>query len=115
MTPAASGAQSSWPGRRRACLRRDWCRFESSRACLADRLGRVARLGFSTCNPWANRARRRSSASSRLRAWDRESDAVARATGPNFSNNLARWRGPSDGEVATGKRTSTRVSDVLAC
>ncbi len=75
----------------------------------------VARRGGSTCNASANRDRSRSSASSRLRACERESDAVARATGPRRSSSRARWRGPSDGEVATGKRTSTRVSDVLAC
>ena len=65
-------------------------------------LGRPARLrwraaGGSTCSAAARRERSRSSASSRLRACERLSDAVARATGPSRSSSRARWRGPSDG------------------
>ena len=82
---------------------------------MAERLGRVARRGFSTFSASASLVRRRSSAFSRLRAWERESDDVALATGPSRSSRRARWRGPNEGDVATGKRTSTRVSEVLAC
>ena len=63
----------------------------------------------------AKRERSRSRASSRLRACERLSDAVARATGPSLSSSRARCRGPSEVDVAIGNRTSTRVSDVLAC
>ena len=78
-------------------------------------MGLVARRGRSTLKPSARRVRSRSRAISRLRACERLSDAVARTTGPSFSSSRARCRGPRDGDPATSKRTSTRVSDVLAC
>ncbi len=39
----------------------------------------------------------------------------ARATGPRRSSSRSRCRGANDVDVAIGNRTSTRVSDVLAC
>ena len=50
-----------------------------------------------------------------LRRWERESETTTRTTGPNASRRRARWRGPSDGDAATSKRTSTRVFAVFAC
>ena len=43
------------------------------------------------------------------------SEAVARTTGPSCSRRRARWRGPRERDSATLNRTSTRVSEVLAC
>ena len=63
--------------------------------------------------PADRRAGRR--ARSRLRACDRSSEATTRTSSPSRSSRRARWRGPSDGDPATSKRTSARVSAVLAC
>ena len=71
--------------------------------------------GRSTASPRAIFSLSRSSATSRLRACERESAAVARTTGPSRSSRRARCRGPSDVDASTSKRTSTRVSDVFAC
>ena len=51
-------------------------------------------------SPASSLAASRSSASSRLRAWERDSDALARTTGPRRSSRRARWRGPSVGRGA---------------
>ena len=82
----------------------------------APRPGFVAtRRGGSTCRPASSFARSRSRATSRLRACERLSELVARTTGPRRSSSSSRWRGASDEEAATSNRTSTRVSEVLAC
>ena len=68
-------------------------------ACAA-RVGLVGRRGgIDPQRPRASCPRKRSRASSRLRACERESDAVARTTGPRRSSSRARWRGPSDADV----------------
>lgn len=101
-------------GRRRRLV---WARrpLASSRRRWEPRVGRVGRRGVATTRPPASRARRRSRARFRLRAWDRSSDATARTSGPKRSSRRWRWPGRSEGDRATSKTTSTRVSEVLAC
>ena len=77
--------------------------------------GRVGRRGLSTCRASATRARKRSTASCRLRTWDRSSSATTRTSGPSRSSSRARCRGPRVGDPATSKRSSTRVLTLLAC
>src|SRR5205823_3715427 len=57
-------------------------RFCSSRRSWDERVGRVGRRGACTVSARASRSRRRSSASSRLRAWLRESCATALTRAP---------------------------------
>src|SRR4051812_45051176 len=61
------------------------------------------------------RSASRRSASSRLRACDRSSEATTRTSGPSFASKRSRCRGPRAREPATSNTTSTRVSAVLAC
>ena len=83
-------------------------------------LGALRRAGSAPgsaapAGPASSLVARRWSASSRLRACERESEALARTTGPSRSRRRARWRGPSVGEAATSNCTSTRLSVRLAC
>ena len=109
--------QSSSAGRRAArCLRCAWRRLASSRASFADRLG-------------CGRAPRRVDAERRPPAGSGAAPAPARGCGP-ATGCRTRWRAPpvraaraaapvgaarATVDVAIGNRTSTRVSDVLAC
>src|SRR5205823_5114439 len=81
----------------------------------APAVGAVARRARGLRSASASRSRSRDNASSRLRAWDRVSDATTRTTGPKRSSSRARCDGVSDGDPSTSKRTSTRVFDVFAC
>ncbi len=112
---AVDGVQSSARGRRRSLLRCAWRRLDCSRRTRLDFDGRVAWRVRGTCRARASRSRRRSSASSRLRAWLRASWATARITGPQRA--ITRWRcaSVSEGEAATSKVASTREAVTFAC
>ena len=116
LRPIERRGQSSGSGRRRSCLRVDWRRLASSRALLR-RLRRLRRPagGGSTCSATSSRDAQSFEGElpvARLRA---RVGRVARATGPMRSSSRSRCRGANDVDVAIGNRTSTRVSDVLAC
>ena len=85
-------------GRRRSRLRRDWRRLASTRRALAPALGFVGRRARGTSSACVRRARRRSSASSRLRAWLRASCATARTTGPQRAITRAFWASFKEGD-----------------
>ncbi len=82
MVGRAGDAYSSTRGGRRVCLRCARRRLDSSRRSLAARVGRVGRRFRGTARPAASFSRRRSSASSRLRAWLRASWAMAVTRSP---------------------------------
>ncbi len=106
---------SSSLGVRRRRFTSDRWRFSSTRLICDPLVGFVGRLVGSTRSPSANLAARRSSASCRFRACERESEAAARTTGPKRSNRRARCRGPRAVEAAMSNWTSTRLSVRLAC
>ena len=90
-----SRRRSRWRWR----LRSDWRFLSDRRRSLAPFDGLVARRGFSTLRASASLERRRSRARSRLRPWERVSEAATRTTGPSFSTRRARCRGPREGEA----------------
>jgi ferritin-like metal-binding protein YciE len=112
--PCVGGPHESSGGRRsrlRSVPRRLAWRRRSRDAAV----GRVARRGLGTSSAFASRSLRRVRASSRLRAWDRSSCAIAATRGPRRSSALARCASLSVGEESTSKLASTREAVTLAC
>ena len=103
------------PGAGASRLRRDRRRLASTRRALEPAVGLVGRRARGTSSAWVRRARRRSSASSRLRAWLRASCATARTTGPQRAMTRAFCASLRESEAATSKMASTRDSVTLAC
>src|SRR4051794_3992762 len=85
------------------------------RRALEPAVGLVLRRARGTSSAWVRRARRRSSASSRLRAWLRASCATARTTGPQRDMMRAFCVSLRESEAPTSKIASTRDSVTLAC
>ena len=116
-SPGLSPGQSSSARRRRFVSER--LRFAAIRRSTARRLGRVGRrLGGGGATAAASISAIRSSAASRLRSWDRCSDAVTVSTPSTRrparrSNARVRWTGPKALVVATSRLNSTRESAVL--
>jgi len=110
-----AAVQAREVGWRRMRFFSDWCRFASRRRRSAPADGAVGRRARCTARAPARRSRSRSSAFSRLRAWERSSEATTRTTGPSLSSRRALCRGPSAMDEATSKRTSALVFEVLAC
>ena len=75
----------------------------------------VAWRARGTASAVASRERSRSSASSRLRAWLRESCATAVRRGPTRPITRRRWSSLSEREAATSNTASTREAVTLAC
>ena len=101
-------------GRWRPRLRSACARLPCSRRSFDARVGRVLARGRRTRSALASRASSRSSASSRLRAWDRASWAIARTTGPQRATTRRRCSSVSE-DAATSKIASMREAVTLAC
>src|SRR4051812_12893753 len=85
------------------------------RRALEPAVGLVLRRARGTSSACVRRARRRSSASSRLRAWLRASCATARTTGPQRAITRAFCASLKEVDAATSNVASTRDSVTLAC
>src|SRR3954468_2659608 len=109
LTPQSSGRQ------RRSRLRCERWRLASSRRSRDARVAFVGRRFLGTASARARRSRRRSSASSRLRACERASCATAVTRGPWRASRRARWSSRSACDARTSKTASIREAVTLAC
>ena len=118
--PGAPGRRSARrrppePGRRRSRLVSPRRRFDSARLRREAPVGFVARRGRCTVSALSRRPRRRSTASSRLRAWLRVSWATARTTGPRRELIRCRCSSLSACDEQTSNTASTREAVTFAC
>ena len=90
-------------------------RFAVSRFSRALRDGFVARRRRGTTSACASRERSRSSASSRLRDWDRESCATAVTRGPQRAITRRFWSSDNAPDEPTSKTASIREAVTFAC
>src|SRR4051812_23251349 len=109
LTPQSSGRQ------RRSRLRCERWRLASRRRSRPAREALVGRRVLGTASARASRSRRRSSASSRLRAWLRASCATAVTRGPHRDSRRSRCSSLSAREASTSKTASIREAVTLAC
>src|SRR4051812_43655079 len=109
LTPQSSGRQ------RRSRLRCERWRLASRRRSRPAREAFVGRRVLGTASARASRSRRRSSASSRLRAWLRASCATAVTRGPHRDSRRSRCSSLSAREASTSKTASIREAVTLAC
>src|SRR5918995_2711929 len=101
-------------GLRSAFARARW-RFASSLRSRAAAVGFVGLRLRGTARASRSFATRRSTASSRLRAWLRSSCATARMTLPAFATTRRFWVSVSALEASTSNSAWTRVEDFCAC
>ena len=115
LAPAAARLASRGLGRRRARLVSPRRFLLSTRRRCDARVGRVFARGRATFSAPASRRASRSSASSRLRCWERVSCATAVTRPPSREQIRSFWASESAWEAWTSKIASTREAVTLAC